>query len=289
VKAPFLTTSNNIWCIWYPSGGFGHFVNAVLSIHGQNFVRPKKTPKFDSNGNSHRLDLIAPKYYKNPDNYKFTFDSDKNYSVLIDNGINDESKIFEKFFPNAKIIKLCYSNFTWPIVARTIIEKAMNTSFDQELSVELNCWPKDELWAQREKYFLYLRDHYLRGYWKFDTHCQNIELQCFLNYQTMYDLLCQTGIIINNFEDLWFQWRTHNALYLDPVITARDIINAIRKQQDVELYNITDVWTQAVVYYYIWLHFQFEVPHNDYANWFTNVKEIVTMLDKHGVFIDSNS
>ena len=31
--------------------------------------------------------------------------------------------------------------------------------------------------------------------------------------------------------------------------------------------------------------FGIEVPHNDYADWFTNTNDIVIMLDKHGVKI----
>ena len=56
----------------------------------------------------------------------------------------------------------------------------------------------------------------------------------------------------------------------------------ITKQSD-DLTHITDIWSQAVIYYYIWLKYNVEVPHNDYANWFTNTKEIVTMLRDNGV------
>ena len=30
-----------IYCVWYPSGGFGHFINAVISLYGVDFKRPK--------------------------------------------------------------------------------------------------------------------------------------------------------------------------------------------------------------------------------------------------------
>jgi hypothetical protein len=42
-----------------------------------------------------------------------------------------------------------------------------------------------------------------------------------------------------------------------------------------DLTHITDIWTQAVVYYYIWLEFGIEVPHNDFANFFTNTDQII--------------
>jgi hypothetical protein len=72
-----------IYCVWYPSGGFGHFINAVLTLHGENFARPKKQQySFSSSGDSHQLELAAPKFFKNPNNYSFDFDSTLNYSVL---------------------------------------------------------------------------------------------------------------------------------------------------------------------------------------------------------------
>ena len=81
-----------IYCVWYPSGGFGHFVNAVLTLHGRDFERPERVDyQFSKKGNSHELQLVAPKYLKNPTHYDFDFSSTDHYSVLIDNGINDES------------------------------------------------------------------------------------------------------------------------------------------------------------------------------------------------------
>ena len=86
-----------IYCIWYPSGGFGHFINAVLSLYGTNFARPRvNTVEFNNDGNSHAVELIAPKYLKNLNNYSFNFLPNYNYSVLIDNGINDEGTKFLK-------------------------------------------------------------------------------------------------------------------------------------------------------------------------------------------------
>ena len=111
-----------IYCIWYPSGGFGHFVNAVISLHGDNFVRPKNKLEFSDNGDSHLLDLTAPKYFHD-NKYNFTFDDNVNYSVLIDNGINNEGVKFLENFPSAKVIKMCYTDNTWPVIAKTMIDK----------------------------------------------------------------------------------------------------------------------------------------------------------------------
>ena len=69
------------------------------------------------------------------------------------------------------------------------------------------------------------------------------------------------------------------------MLAAQDIIKNIKSNKDVDLTMITDVWTQAVVYYYIWLEFHVEVPHNDYSNWFTNTEEVAIMLNNHGVIV----
>jgi len=279
----------DIFCIWYPSGGFGHFINAVLTLHGKNFAKSKdKNIVFDSLGTSHNFALIAPKYFHDPAHYDFNFNNSENYSVLIDNGINNETKTFVKFFPDAQIIKLCYSDRTWPIVARTMIEKAMRTSFDSEIEVDKELWPVQDSWAKREKYFLFLKDHALRHAWKLDNNCLNLFIDDMLDYQRLKQQLEKFQISLSNFEPLWNDWLKHNYTYINSVTTAEKTINAVRQGQPLDLSTITDIWTQSVIYYFIWLTCEFEVPHNDYKDWFTNTKDIVTMLDKHGVSIDSN-
>ena len=101
-----------IYCVWYPSGGFGHYINAVLSIYGQGFKRPENQLAFSDTGDSHSLNLIAPKYYHDPISYQYNFDPSLNYSVLIDNGINNEGRKFKFFFQEQKLLK--YATATFP-------------------------------------------------------------------------------------------------------------------------------------------------------------------------------
>ena len=70
-----------IYCVWYPSGGFGHFINAVLTLHGEDFVSPKNQLIFSKNGDSHNLDLIVPKYKNDHWPGPIEFHDDKNYCV----------------------------------------------------------------------------------------------------------------------------------------------------------------------------------------------------------------
>jgi hypothetical protein len=280
--------TSNIYCVWYPSGGFGHFVNAVLTLHGKNFKRPKQEYyEFGKNGNSHNLDLVAPKFFKNPTSYNFNFETDKNYCVLVDNGIDDESESFLNFFPGSKTIKICYNDHTWPIVAKTSINKAMNCEFNKEVYVDPQSWPDNNSWAQREKYFLYLRDHHYRKAWQ-QRSTQDLELGTLLKYQSLVDFFDGAGIATDPFETFYQQWYANNISYISPVLIAQMIILSIKQKQNLNFICYQDLWLQAVINYYLWLEFDFEVPANDYSDWFTNTNDIVTMLNKHGVKIDSN-
>jgi hypothetical protein len=275
-----------IYCVWYPSGGFGHFINAVLTLHGENFVRPNKNSlTFSPTGDSHNLvDLVVAKYSHNhwPGGIKFL--DDKNYCVLIDNGINDQNDNFKSMFPQAKVIKICYSIHSWPIVARTMIEKAMLSSLEEQLTIDQ--WDVDQPWARREKYFLFLRDHHLRHAWG-ESNEPSLDVYTLFDYNNFFTAL-NSLVEVQHFSKLWTEWRLANATYVNPVDCAKSILSNIAHKQWYDITDISDVWTQAVIYYYIWIQYKVEVPHNDYANWFTNTKEIAIMLKQHGVNIDSN-
>lgn len=273
-----------IYCVWYPSGGFGHFINAVLTLHGDNFVRPTNSLNFSVTGDSHSLDLIVPKYFHESWPGSIEFLDNKNYCVLIDNGINNESDHFKSTFPTSTVIRICYSDRSWPVVARTMIDKAMASSVETQLPIDN--WETTEPWARREKYFLYLRDHKLRYAWKHTTG-PTLYVDDMLSYNYLVDIL-NSFVKVENFNKLWTEWRIANSIYIDPINIAQDVITLVEQKQSQDLTHITDVWTQAVVYYYIWITYNIEVPHNDYSNWFTNTNDIATMLDNHGVIIDQH-
>ena len=264
-----------IYCVWYPSGGFGHFVNAVLTLYGKDFARPNNLLSFSSNGNSHTLDLVVPKYLpgKSPGNFNFL--SNQNYCVLIDNGINNENTKFMSMFPGAKIIKICYSDHTWPIVARTMIEKAMVSNLDTELPIV--DWNTNEPWARREKYFLFLRNHAFRHAWRPTQDSTALYIDDLLDYCNFFNKLnLLTGI--ESFEETWTKWQHANSTYISPIEIAKNIITKVKLKRYQSLDYVTDIWTQAVVYYYIWITFGIEVPHNDFSNFFKDTIQIVDLI-----------
>ena len=274
-----MITLPNIVCVWYPSGGFGHFVNSVLTMYGKDFVRPKKKQlEFSPNGNSHNLDLVASKYMHDPAEYKFEFNQPGIYSVLVDNGIGDESRRFFSVFPNAKVIKICYSDRTWPVVARTMIEKAMVSDMHAEVGIDEDAWDSEDDWAQREKYFLFLRDHNFRSGWREDPEVGSLSVENIMIYAEFRHQLHWLGIETESFEDKWQDWAKANNRYIEPVTVAERIVKDVHLGIDRPVSLITDLWTQAVVNYYIWLDWGYEVPANDYADWFKTTGEIVEML-----------
>lgn len=266
-----------IYCIWYPSGGFGHFINGVLTLHGNGFKRPTNDITFSKNGNSHGLNLVAPKYTPG---YDYKFDPNYNYSVLVDQGINSTSRDFISEFPDAKIIKVCYTDSSWPIVAKTMIDKAMQSSIEQEAAVDPEAWTSTEPWAQREKYFLFLRDHPLRTAWRPESSIDCIVVNDLLNYTRLQYTIKRTGIELSEFKNLWNNWYTHNERYFVPIAIAEQVLEKIKHKEGLDLTHITDVWTQAVIYYYIWTEFDKEVPHNDFENFFSDVSQITQWLNQ---------
>jgi hypothetical protein len=277
-----MINNSNIVCLWYPSGGFGHFVNTILTHHGENFVRPLDTNyQFHQNGNSHNNVLVAPRFVKNDPNYSFNFKNSENfYSVLIDNGINDESTDFCNHFPNASVIKISYSSDSWPIVALTSIYKAMESDLTEEISVDQDAWDTAAHWAQREKYFLFLSQHYLRNRWKPDLSFKNIQVDDLLDYQLLRKTLHNLDIQTTDFFNLWQQWFASNQKYIQPVLYAKEIVKFVKNKQCVDLSHCQDLWTQAVVNYFIWNTFDYIVPANDWADWFTNTGELINLLEK---------
>lgn len=272
-----------ILAIWYPSGAFGHFVNAVISIYGQDFQRPPVTDyKFGSNGHSHDLPTVLPKYLHDPEHYRFDFSGPGRCTLLIDNGINNESKLFLTRVPACQVLKIVYTDRTWPVIARTLIEKAMQQDLYEQLAVDSN-WPVMQPWSQREKYFLYLRDHALRSAWRADSSNLNLAIEDLMSYDSMYQKLQDMHIPVDDFRSTWDKWWAANDRYFFAVSQADSITRSIEQAQALDLSHISALWDQAVINYFIWLRWSVEVPANDWADWFTNTNQMRTMLEQQGV------
>jgi hypothetical protein len=251
----------------------------MLDRFGHGFLRPKDLIiEFSDNGNSHNMQKTVPPYRRGimPD---YAFDKELNYSVLIDDGIDYENAEFQNKFDNCQVLKLCYDSKSWPIIAYTMIAKAMESNLQKELPVDQEHWPTDEDWAVREKYFLYLTEHEYRDGWRKDDQFCSLDIADVWDYQLLVNRFDSAGITINHFIDHHRQWQTMNTKYFKPIHQAQDIIDSVKQKAHQNIGHITDLWDQAVVNYYIWLEYNIEVPANTYANWFSNTKEIEDFIN----------
>jgi hypothetical protein len=99
-----------------------------------------------------------------------------------------------------------------------------------------------------------------------------------LTYVSMTRVLLKANIRTNEFNDLWNRWYAANYLYIRPIVSAQEIIKDIKQGNNKSLAEITDVWEQAVIYYFLWVEFNQEVPHNDYADFFNETDTIKAWL-----------
>jgi len=272
---------NNIYCIWYPSGGFGHYISAVISLYGDNFTRPLTDLAFAMDGNSHAVSPVAPKWKFDPDRYDYKFDPDKNHCVLIDNGATSQSKKFKTFIPKSTVLKVTHSKWSFPIGLHTMIVKAMGSSLDEHFLK--NLYWTDQDWGKRQKFLYFLKHHPTQGLWNPEDDCVNIDIAEIVDYDIFKSRIESAGIKLTDFSAAHQEWYRANKIYIDPVLQAQEIMEYIKRDENFLLSHITDLWTQAVVYYYIWLTYKIEVEHNKMPDFFTDTNQIRRWLIDQGV------
>jgi hypothetical protein len=161
-----------------------------------------------------------------------------------------------------------------------MITKAVNSTMEKEILKDIDAgWNNvSSNWAKREKYFLFLRDHVFRSKWKSSSGCVNISVDDLLDYENFLEQISKTGIKLADFKKTWEKWFLSNKTYIDPCLIAKQILLAVKQDKNLDLDLITDLWTQAVLYYYIWLEYTVEVPHNQFENFFSTTGEISEWL-----------
>lgn len=288
--------------IQYPSGGFGHTIHVILTMFGKNFAGAPRDYAFGVGGDSHRFPILLPKIY-NVAKYKAALfyqalekiDDNKNVTVLIDSGITDDTLDFKRLIPCDFTIRICYDHWTWPLLAKMFYTRCMS-AVDLKKHTLIDFISPDEMqwagstsenWAVTEKYFLYLRDHHFRQCWRPADGCVTLPIEKILNYDSLYNTL-NHWFEVSEFEDFYKKWHNVNNEHFSFYFDCLEIMDCIESNKSKDLTGIDDLFARAVVYYYIWIKYNFEIPHNTYSNWFTNTTDIVKMLADHGVIIDSN-
>jgi hypothetical protein len=176
-------------------------------------------------------------------------------------------------------------------VFQNCIIKALQGSLEENVKFDSSLFTSTDNWARRENYTLLNETHRFRQIWK---PCHNSN---FLNIN-IFDLINDPVQVIKNI-----------ANYIQATVDATELLACHQKflnanpntvdhfkilhvisnlNQEHDLSSITNLYQQAVFNFYIKQKFNFEIPAYDYSDWFANTKEVVKMLKKHGVHIDSN-
>jgi hypothetical protein len=95
-----------------------------------------------------------------------------------------------------------------------------------------------------------------------------------LDYSQLHTQLSTSGAELSNFESLHQAWQQANKQYINSVKNSQSVVKSIKNNVNVNLDHISSVWDQAVLYYFLWITFGEEVPHNDYANFFSDSDSI---------------
>jgi len=297
-------TFDKLYAIQYPAGSFGHFTHLIISNFGNNFVKSDDVVNFKNkkeSGSSHFTSSMIKKYYC-IDEYKDYVSADlvsdytrltKNnqfVTVIIDSGIADDSIEFLQFFPGAKHIRITYDDYSWPFSAKAFYTRCMaevlhkKTSISQFIEPDADRWNSNDPWEQREKYFLFLKEHPFREYWRDLNNCTNINVDKYLSYNELATALSFS--CIGDFEEVYDQFFKANKTHIEWYLECRRVLEALKNKENISLSNINDLFSQATINYYIYIIYNFEVPAWDYRDWFVNTTDIFDLLEKNNIIIN---
>lgn len=289
-------SKKNLLLIHYPSGGYGYYLTRLINAFITNVVKTPDDFLFDSVGTSHPLPLVAGSIHfdqnktliSTSDEYQYDINQQKYILIPYCTGIysNNVTDLTDTF-TNAKIIRLYYKDDTWPLVFQNCIIKAAQKTLENAVEFDAVAFGSSDNWARRENFFLLLKNHHYRHMWH---ECQ---LPQFLNINIV-DLLtdpetCLRSIanfINGTIVDLDLLPSRHRQFLDSNLNTVRhleilDIVKNLRHTQNLK--HIDHLYQQAVLNFYLHLRYNFEVPPNDYSDWFTNTTDIVKMLEDHNI------
>jgi hypothetical protein len=291
-------SKKNLLLIHYPSGGYGFYLTRLINGFITNVVKTPDDFLFDSVGTSHPLPLVAGSIHFDQnqtlisvsDQYQFDIARQKYVLIPYCTGIqSDDITALINTFTNAKIIRLYYNDDTWPLVFQNCIIKAALETLETAVEFDSITFGSSDDWAKRENFFLLLKNHHYRHMWN------ECDLPQFLNINVV-DLLtdpetCLRSIanfIDGTIVDLDLLPGRHQQFLDSNLNTVRHleilhIVKNLRLTQNLK--HIDHLYQQAVLNFYLQLRYNFEVPPNDYSDWFTNTTDIVKMLEDNNIII----
>ena len=257
--------------IHYPSGGFGNYINVLISMCFDAIDTPEKDFKFSVDGNSHDFPKSTWCHYE--DNIRLFRDD----ILLVDSGIERDyiEPIIEKF-PNSPIIRMCIDEKSKSIVTQTCRYKAERSQFVID----------GEWWEQREQYTLMYHygkennDYYINNFKPLDG-CTNINISdLFVNFDKVLE---QLSTVVGSY-DKDKAYEIHNG-FLESnnrYYKAEELVNIVQDALETKNHvELDDYSLHDQGYLLFWLERKYnikEIPPYDYREWFKNTKEIETCL-----------
>jgi len=287
-------SKKNLLLINYPSGGYGYYLTRLINAFITNVVKTPDDFLFDSVGTSHLLPLVAGQFDQTKNligvSEEYQHDINQQNYILIPycTGIqSDDVTSLTNTFTNAKIIRLYYEDDTWPLVFQNCITKAALKTLETGVDFDHAAFGSSDDWAKRENYFLLLKNHHCRHIWN-EYHSSQ-----FLNIN-IFDLLTSTENCLRSIANFIHgtvidldTLPTRHQQFLDSNLnTVRhlEILHIVKNLKLAQnLKHIDHLYQQAVLNFYLQLRYKFEVPTNDYSDWFTNTTDIVKMLEDHNI------
>lgn len=289
-------TDKNLLLIDYPSGGYGFYLARLINSFVTNVVHTPDSFLFDHLGTSHGLPLVAGEINTAQNRnlrsvdikYKTAIDQQKYVVIPYCPGIQDDTTdVLKNNFSNAKIIRLYYYDNTWPLVFENCITKATAKTLEDAVEFDPKKFGSSEDWARRENYSLLCEHHHYRNMWKEYDHERFLNIDIFNLLSDPYQCLIQIADFIQgSVAQSNFLLAGHQQfLTANPAVAVHleilRMVNSLYIEQD--LTHISHLYHQAVLNFYVQSKYKVVIPANDYANWFTNTKEIVQMLHYQGV------
>lgn len=277
--------------IHYPSGGFGHYMNALLTTCSHEFHVPSADVEFSSSGDSHAFELNAAKWTRDLETYVFepaewAQGSHKRHIVLVDLGIdNDSHSTVRTRFPNNQLIRMCIDRDARSIVNQTCRFKAeRQEEFD---FLADNDWERREEVSKMYHYCDSNPDYYLNNFQPVvnDDLVLNLPISwLFFNFEPLLKR-------IESFLDIYIHREKANALhqqfmqgnsrYAQAVVWSRTVMNSLNSGGNTSLDSCSNLHDQGFINYVLEQHYELkEIPPWDYRDWFKNTEQIAQAIER---------
>ena len=256
--------------IHYPSGGFGNYINVLVSLCFASTDLIDFNFKFSETGNSHKFPRkIWTQYDK--------ISGDRTDVILVDSGIDKDyiEPILERF-PGSPIIRMCIDSRSKSVVTQTCKYKAERKQF----IVEGEDWEKRELFTLMYHHINQTPDFYINNFTPLPE-CVNINISyLFRNFDRVLE---QLSSVFGEYDrekalGLHTDFLSANARYNTAEELVDRVSQALETKNHVELGNYS-LHDQG--YLFFWLERKYnikEIPPYDYREWFKHTKEIETCL-----------